>query len=251
MKVSRRIVAIMLIVIVIALNTGTYGQEVPADVWSAGREGLSDFFWIVGMDPKLVLKYPDGSMVSNIRESYLGTPYMPLLISDEEILQCTSPADILKTAREDGYEFPILNSGSAIAYIAVRFMYVVEDGIERWYWGNMRLHSEYDRRYYELLEAYPAAEGYSIFIVSWEYPSHRFFMIKPPIGAVQVYPGSKFIADILDESYPQINSHMPADANELLARLKNISVEHFATKQRLQKETNEWQRRDKEAGKEE
>jgi len=227
------------------LSAGVSAQEIPPDVWSAARQGLRDFVMIVGMDPKIVPKYPDGTVVSNVGESYLGDPYKPLMISDEAILRCADPSDILKNAKEDGYVFPILNTSYTIAYVAVRFLYVVEEGRNRWAWGNMRLQSEYENKYYELLKAFPPAQGHAVFVISWEHPLDRFFIVRTPAGALQMYPGSKFIADLLDLNKTQVESSNSLDENELLGRLKGISAEHLATKQRLEKETKEWQQQTK------
>jgi len=205
-----------------------------------------DFFMIVGMDPKMAPKYPDGTVVPNVRESYLGAPYKQLMITDEATLQCADPTDILKAASEDGYVFPVLNNGSIIAFLSVEFLYVVEDGVNEWHWGNVRLRSEYESKYYELLEAFPSAEGYSVFVVSWEHPADRFFLIKTPGGALQAYPGSRFIANLLEMSDTQLESGMSANTNELLVELKTISAEHLATRRRLEKETKEWQQKVKE-----
>lgn len=231
----------LFIAMIVSISASTYGQEVPADVWKAAREGLRDFYWIAEIDSKVVPKYPDGTVVPNIKESSLGVPYKQLMITDEALLQCADPSDILNTSSEDGYVFPVLNNGSTIAYIAVRFLYVVEHGVIEWTSAGMRLQSEYENKYYELLEAYSPADGYMVFVVSWEHPYDRFFMIQAPGGALQVYPGSKFIADLLDMSDTQARSNMAADANELLVRLKGMSTEHLATKQRLERETKEWQ----------
>jgi hypothetical protein len=240
-KTVRRKVLNLLIAMIMVSSASAYEQGVPADVWKAAREGLRDFYWIAEIDSKVVPKYPDGAIVPNIEESYLGTPYMQLMITDEAILQCADPLDILNTSSEDGYVFPVLNNGSTIAYIAVRFLCVVEHGVNEWTSAGMRLQSEYENKYYELLEAYSPADGYVVFVVSWEHPYDRFFMIQAPGGVLQVYPGSKFIADLLDMSDIQARSNMAADANELLVRLKGMSAEHLATKQRLERETKEWQ----------
>jgi hypothetical protein len=242
MKTARSGIASSLITMIIGISANAYGQEVPADVWKAAREGLRDFLWIERTDPKVVPKYPDGAVVPNVKESYLGAPYKPLLITDEAMLRCEDPSDILKTASEDGYVFPILNNGAVIAFFSVKYLYIVERGVNRWIWSGMGLQSEYELRYYELLDAFPLSEGYAVFVVFWENRHNRLFLIKTPAGALQVYPGSGFIADLLEMSDIRVKSGVPIDANELLDSLKSVSVKSIATKQRLEKETKEWQR---------
>lgn len=188
---------VMLLFLCISVSNGVSEEIVPAEVYNAGEEGLKSWLRLCSNNEDILLEvFKDSN--ANVLESRLGVPYAQYLISSNDISKCYSSEDIIEFSELDAYSFPIIFHDEIVAFLSVKYLFISEEGVTRWYLRGVGLGLDKQRDYYRLKQEYPESKGHKLFAVAVDYPSKLFFLVKTADKEDIIIPVSGYSAKMVN-----------------------------------------------------